>query len=125
MAISSILAQTINDMYANPAMAAEHIAALNASSNQAQAPRVALASTALSPQSDYRVLLNSTSGSPVVSLPAGVNGQTFAVAYHPSNSQTWSMAPNGSDTLAASVSSAMSGKNPINIQHLNGVWYAV
>ena len=112
-------------MFANPTIAQEHIAALNTSSNLSQAPRIAVASTPLSPQSDYRVLLNATTGSPVVSLPAGVNGQTFAVNYHPSNLQTWSMAPNGSDVLASQVASAMSGKTAVNVQYLNGTWFAV
>jgi hypothetical protein len=125
MAISSTLAQTIMNVFQNQAIAQEQVAALNTSSNQAQAVRAATASTALSPQTDYRVLLNSTSGSPVVTLPAGTNGQTFAVAYHPSNTQTWTMAPNGSDVLAAPVTSAMSGKTNVVIQHLNGTWFAV
>ena len=80
MAISNQLTQTLMDQFANPTVAQEHIATLNAASNLVQAPRIATASTPLSPQNDYRVLLNATSGSPVVSLPAGVNGQTFAVA---------------------------------------------
>src|ERR1035437_3742759 len=119
MAISNQLAQTIMDMYSNPVAGQEHVAALNTASNISQAPRIADASTTLSPQSDYRVLLNATSGSNAVSLPAGVNGQTFAVAYHPSNSSTWTMTPNGSDVLAAPVTTAMSGKNAVTIQHLN------
>ena len=125
MAISNLLAQTISDMFANPAIGQEHVAAINASSNLSQAPRIALASTSMSPQRDYRVLLNATSGSNVVSLPAGVNGQTFAIAYHPSNSSTWTMSPSGSDVLASAVSSAMSSKNNVVIQHLNGTWFAV
>ena len=125
MALSPALQQAIGDMYMNPSVSAEHVALANAASNLAQAPRIALASTALSAQSDYRVLLNATSGSNVVNLPAGVNGQSFAIAYHPSNSSTWTMAPNGADTVAASVTSAMSAKTPVNIQHLNGVWYQV
>jgi len=125
MAISKELNQAISDTYQNQSIGQELVGAINASSNMVQAPRVATISTSLSPQSDYRVLLNSTSGSPVVTLPAGVNGQTFAIAYHPSNSQTWTMTPNGSDTLSSAVTSAMSGKTNVNIQHLNGVWYAV
>jgi len=125
MAISNQLSQTIMDSYAIPSIAQEHAAALNVASNLSQAPRIATASTSMSPQQDYRVLLNSTSGSPVVSLPAGVNGQTFAIAYHPSNTQTWSMSPNGSDVLSAPVTSAMSSKTNVVVQHLNGTWYAV
>lgn len=125
MGLSPAMQQVINDMYMNPAVAAEHIAILNTASNLAQAPRIALASTSLSPQSDYRVLLNSPSGSPVVSLPAGINGQSFAVAFHPSNVSTWTMAPNGSDVLGAGVALAMSSSNPVNVQYLNGSWFKV
>ena len=125
MAISNQLSQTIMDMFSNPAVAQEHVAAMNAASNMAQAPRIAVASTPLSPQQDYRVLLNATSGSNAVALPAGVNGQTFAIAYHPSNSSTWTMTPNGADVLAAPVTTAMSTKAPVVVQHLNGTWFAV
>jgi hypothetical protein len=125
MAISQLLAQTIQDMFANPTIAQEHVATLNASSNLVQAPRIAVASTPLSPTSDYRVLLNATSGSNAVSLPSGVNGQTFAVAYHPANTSTWTMTPAGSDVLAAPVTTAMSTKAPVNVQYLNGTWFGV
>lgn len=125
MALSPELQRAISDMFMNPAVAAEHVAAMNAASVISQAPRVAIASTSLSPQNDYRVLLNSPSGTPVVSLPPGVNGQTFAVAYHPSNASTWTMAPNGSDVLAGPVSTAMAASAPQSIQYSNGTWIKV
>jgi hypothetical protein len=125
MAISNNLAAHIAATYANGEIVSEMQSALASGANVMAAPRIAIASGAINPASDYRMLLNSASGSPVLSLPAGVNGQTFALAYHPSNTQTWSLAPNGSDVLASNVSSAMSSKTPVNVQHLNGTWFAV
>jgi hypothetical protein len=111
----------------NPVIGAEQVAAQNMASNIAQAPRVALASTTLSPQSDYRVVLNAPSGlSPVVSLPAGVNGQTFAVSAHPSNNSPWTIAATGGNTLgtgvAAAMAATMASGAPFSVQHSNGVW---
>lgn len=125
MAISNGLSNHISNTYADATVASEMQTAINNASNQASAARIATASTALSPQNDYRVLMNATSGSNAVSLPAAVNGQTFALAYHPSNTSTWTLAPNGSDTLASNVTSNMSAKTPMNVQAINGVWYAV
>jgi hypothetical protein len=125
MAISQGLSAHISNLFSDAGVATEMQNAVANASNIAGAARIATGSTSLSPANDYRVLMNATSGSNAVSLPAGVNGQTFALAYHPSNTSTWTLTPNGSDTLASNVSSKMSASTPQNVQYLNGQWYSV
>src|SRR5665213_2976579 len=110
MAISSNLAARINNMYANPSTVQEQIDVANAASNLISAPRLVSVSGPIRPNADYRVLLNATSGTPALSLPAGIDGMTFAVAHHPSNSVAWSLSPSGSDTISATLASAMAAK---------------
>ena len=124
MAISNGLSTHINNTYADAGVASEMQTALNNASNQASAARIATASTTLQPNTDYRVLLNATTGTPTVTLPtAPVQGQTFAIANHPSNTVAWTLTPGTGDTVDAHAASKMvnAASTPGAVQNLQYV----
>jgi|ERR1035437_9429758 hypothetical protein len=121
MAISQDLQNHWNNFFANSSLATEQIQAL---SGVSAVPRIATAAGPIT-ASDFRVLMNATAGTPALTLPVGVNGATFALVHHPSNTVAWHLTPSGTNTVDAAVSTALAAKNNVTIQHMNGAWIAV
>ena len=123
MPISNALQNVLNDTYMNPAVAAEHVQALNG----ATPARLVTAAGQINGQTDNRLLLNASAGATALALPAGVDGMTFRISKAAADAATWSLTPNGSNVIDGSVTTALAlgAGHPFSVHHLGGTWYAM
>lgn len=90
--------------------------------------RVIVGTDTLSARIDYKAICNQASGgSFILNLPAGIQGLNFIIGQSTANTATFTVTPNGTDTLDANIQSIFNSNQPVPITFDSGTskWYPI
>ena len=90
-----------------------------------QAIRIVAAATAINARTDYTIIYDQAGASGNFNLPAGEDGLEFRFGPKGAGAATYTLVPNGGDTLDANVQSSLHTGIFQTIQFITGTWYVI